>query len=407
MTERLHSSSRRIAIIGAGPVGLDAALAALDAGYEVDVYEAARRPAANVRSWKQVRFFSPWAMNVSPRMHSWVGRAGLSLRADSTTCPTGEEYLRLLVDPLWDRAFPADRLHLGTRVIAVGREGVLKHEEIGSPERARRSFRILVRDGEGRERIARAGVVLDCTGKYGNPNTLGDAGIPAPGELALGGRIRRRIPDLGAGSREWFGRTVLLAGAGHSAQTVARGFAELASGRSDTRLLWVLRKEAPTWGAVPADPLRERLELTEAAESLFRGASPSVEALPSVVVDAVGEGRGRVRATLRGIGGERRDVWVDEVVSLTGGVGDHLLYRQLQVHECYVTSGPMKLAVALLEERGVDCLEHASHGVEALRNPEPGFFLLGDKSYGRTSTFLLKIGWEQVTEVFGELGKGS
>ncbi len=407
MTERLRSSSLRIAILGAGPVGLDAALAALDAGYEVEVYEAAPRPAANVRSWKHVRFFSPWAMNVSPRMRLWAGRAGLSVPADSTACPTGEEYLRLLVDPLWERAFPVDRLHLGTRVIAVGREGVLKHEEIDSPERARRSFRILVRDWEGRERIARAGVVLDSTGKYGNPNTLGDAGIPAPGELALGGRIRRRIPDLGAEFREWFGRTVLLAGAGHSAQTVARGFAELVSGRGDTRLLWALRRDAPTWGAVPGDPLRERLELTEAAESLFRGASPSVEALPGVVVDAVGEGSGRVCATLRGIGGARREVCVDEVVSLTGGVGDHTLYRQLQVHECYATSGPMKLAAALLEERGVDCLEHTSHGVEALRNPEPGFFLLGDKSYGRTSTFLLKTGWEQVTEVFEELRKRS
>ena len=408
LTQSLRTSPPSIAILGAGPVGLDAALAALDAGYDVEVYEAARRPAANVRSWKHVRFFSPWAMNVSPRMRAWAGRAGLSVPADATVCPTGEEYLRLLVDPLWERTFPRDRLHLGTRVIAVGREGVLKNEEAGSPERARRSFRILLRDRMGRERIARAGVVLDCTGKYGNPNTLGDAGIPAPGELGLGGRIRRRIPDLGTEVREWLGRTVLLAGAGHSAQTVARDFAELAAGRRDTRLLWVLRREAPTWGAVPRDPLRERAELTGAAESLFRGASPCVEAIPGVVVDAMGEGDGQVvRAELRGTGGARRDVHVDEVVSLTGGVGDHTLYRQLQVHECYATSGPMKLAAVLLDGAGVDCLEIASHGVEALKNPEPGFFLLGDKSYGRTSTFLLKVGWEQVSEVFEELGKMS
>ncbi len=405
MTAHSHSGTPRIAILGAGPVGLDAALAALDAGCEVDVYEAARRPAANVRAWGHVRLFSPWAMNVSPRMRSWADRSGLSAPADSAACPTGAEYLRLLVDPLWERAFPPDRLHLGTRVIAVGREGVLKNEEIGSPERARRSFRILLSERAGRERIARADVVLDCTGKYGNPNALGDAGIPAPGELALGGRIRRRIPDLGAESRRWLGRTVLLAGAGHSAQTVARDFAELAAGRSDTRLLWVLRRDAPTWGAVPGDPLRERLELTEAAESLFHGASPSVEALPGLVVDAVGEGNGRVRAELRGTGGKRREVRVDEVVALTGGVGDHTLYRQLQVHECYATSGPMTLAAALLGAGGNDCLVQAGHGVEALRNPEPGFFLLGDKSYGRNSTFLLKVGWEQVSEVFGELGR--
>jgi hypothetical protein len=37
--------------------------------------------------------------------------------------------------------------------------------------------------------------------------------------------------------------------------------------------------------------------------------------------------------------------------------------------------------------------------VEALRVPEPNFFVLGMKSYGRNSTFLLRVGYEQVDEV--------
>ena len=40
----------RIAILGSGPVGLDAALAAMEQGFRVRVYEAGRTPAANVRS---------------------------------------------------------------------------------------------------------------------------------------------------------------------------------------------------------------------------------------------------------------------------------------------------------------------------------------------------------------------
>lgn len=38
-----------------------------------------------------------------------------------------------------------------------------------------------------------------------------------------------------------------------------------------------------------------------------------------------------------------------------------------------------------------------------LRNPEPGFFILGAKSYGRNSTFIMRIGWEQVDEAFESL----
>ena len=95
---------------------------------------------------------------------------------------------------------------------------------------------------------------------------------------------------------------------------------------------------------------------------------------------------------------------VDRVIALTGYVGDHTIYRQLQVHECWTTSGPMKLSAALLASSYVDCLDQTSQGADTLRNPEPDFFILGAKSYGRNSTFLMWVGWEQVGEVLSLLG---
>ncbi|MGY8776523.1 MAG: flavoprotein, partial [Longimicrobiales bacterium] len=47
-----------------------------------------------------------------------------------------------------------------------------------------------------------------------------------------------------------------------------------------------------------------------------------------------------------------------------------------------------------------DCLAQESHGADTLRNPEPSFYILGSKSYGRNTTFLLRVGWDQVDEVF-------
>ncbi len=55
---------RRILIIGAGPVGLEAAVFAQRQGYEVVVLER-DRVAASVRSWGHVRLFSPFGMNAS------------------------------------------------------------------------------------------------------------------------------------------------------------------------------------------------------------------------------------------------------------------------------------------------------------------------------------------------------
>ncbi len=77
----------------------------------------------------------------------------------------------------------------------------------------------------------------------------------------------------------------------------------------------------------------------------------------------------------------------------------------------------MKLAAALLaatgagvEEEGAegaggaaDCLALGGFGPEVLKNPEPNFFILGMKSYGRNSAFLLRTGYEQIRDVLGLL----
>jgi hypothetical protein len=39
------------------------------------------------------------------------------------------------------------------------------------------------------------------------------------------------------------------------------------------------------------------------------------------------------------------------------------------------------------------------HGYVELSHPEPGFFIVGMKSYGRAPTFLLLTGYEQVRSV--------
>src|SRR3954468_21728205 len=65
-TMTIHTQPR-LAILGAGPVGLEAALAAAERGWEFTVYEAGRSAGANVRDWGHVRLFTPWEMNVSPR----------------------------------------------------------------------------------------------------------------------------------------------------------------------------------------------------------------------------------------------------------------------------------------------------------------------------------------------------
>jgi hypothetical protein len=407
----------RLAILGAGPVGLEAALAAAERGWEFTVYEAGGSAGANVRDWGHVRLFTPWEMNVSPRARRALRgdgrpggegrRSGDPARADEprgggppdgADLPTGAELVERLLEPLATLPALAPRIRLGARVDAVAREGLLKHEAVASPERGARRFRLLVADEDGRESLEHADAVIDCTGTFGNPNALGDGGIPAPGERALSDRIERRLPRFGDA---WAGSTILLTGAGHSAQTAARALADLSRDAPGTRVIWAIRSGEPTWGAVADDPLPERSRLTRVADELVSGASRAIEARLGYVTEALAPRDGRIEVTLRN--GTAEHVTVDRVLALNGGVGDYSIYRQLQVHECYATAAPMKLSAALLGSDSGDCLAQESHGPETLTNPEPGFFILGAKSYGRNSQFLMRIGWAQVDDVMGLL----
>ncbi len=379
----MAGTGSRLHVLGAGPIGLAAALAGQRSGWDVAVYERGDRVAAHIRGWGHVRLFTPWSMNLP-------AAAGDALPGPDD-CPTGHEY----ADHLERIALALPGLHLKTRVDRVGREGLLESEEIATERRRGTPFRVLLTGPDSCQRVEHADAALGCRGTYGQPHPTGSGGIPAPGEKELAERIMRSIHEITAA---WADRRVLLVGADKSAQTTARDLAAIGA-----HLVWAVRATAPTWGAIPDDPLPERAALVSLAHTIAAGVVPNAELVTGVSVQAIGATADGVSVTLGDGNGRARDVSVEVVVSLTGSVGDHYLYRRVQVHECYATEGPMALAAALLGAAGGDCLTQRSAGIAASRNPEPGYLILGAKSSGRTNTFLLRVGFEQVQEVLDAL----
>ena len=58
------SKPKTVAVLGAGPVGLAAAVHVLERGMEPVVLEAGPEAAHAVRQWGHVRMFSPWEYNI-------------------------------------------------------------------------------------------------------------------------------------------------------------------------------------------------------------------------------------------------------------------------------------------------------------------------------------------------------
>ncbi|MGH7587617.1 MAG: FAD-dependent oxidoreductase [Gemmatimonadota bacterium] len=390
----------RMIVLGAGPIGLECLLRARGSGWEADAYESGR-VGESVRRWGHVRMFSPWRMNVSA-----AGKAAVGLDdVDPEGLPTGAEYLTRYLEPLAASPLLAGRVHLGTEVVAVSRGRLLKGDAIASDARRRPPFRVLVRDGRG-ERVEEADVVVDATGTYATPNRLGPGGIPAVGERSARG-VEHRIPDVEGRDRAAFaGRRTLVVGSGHSAATVIVALKGLVAETPRTRVVWLTRSEEKRpVPEVSADPLAERARIAGAANRVAADGEGWLERLPGSHVDTLHESGFGYRVTTGGPGG-RRTLEVDRVLALVGYRPDPDLARELQVQTCWATEGTYALAAALLSRAGErsDCLE-AGRDLDAstLRHPEPGFFTLGMKSFGRNPDFLLQVGFKQMDDLLGSL----
>jgi thioredoxin reductase len=385
--EMMH---KKIAIIGAGPVGLEAALTAIERGYEVTVYERGSIADA-VRQWGHVRMFSPFEMNASERTMARLRARGVALpRADALL--TGAEFQAKYLEPL--ALTMRAHIHEDCAVLAVGRERMLKGDHIHDPVRAGSRFRLLVG-----ERIEVADIILDCSGTFFQPNKLGGGGIPAPGESSCSARIHYGLPDLKDGGQERFAnKRVLVVGAGHSAATSICDIAELKATAPQTEIVWLIRRDRKIpCEEIPNDRLAERAALIAKANHLV--AQKQATLISGSSIESIAPRNGALLVSLGGAE-ENRTLKVDEIIAATGFRPDLALTRELQVQTCWATEGTYPLAASLLGEAGVDCLQTPAFGVEMLRHPEPDFFTLGMKSYGRSSNFLLRTGYQQVATVF-------
>ena len=402
-------SKPKIGILGAGPIGLHAALVASYQGFDVILFERGE-VAEGVRKWSHVRLFTPFGMNSTQLGRKKVIASGHSLPGEDVLL-TGNAYRKLYLKPLSELPVLREAIREQTEVVSVGRGDLLKGEEIGTTGRADQPFRILSRSDSG-ERINIVDAVLDCTGTFGNHNWLGSGGMPCPGERANAEFIDYELPDpFGLDDEKYFGKSVLLIGSGYSAATTAVALNRLVERVQFTpdrlrEVHWMTRNtRSEPITRVPNDSLVERDELAQLANEIAINEKSCITWHPHRSVERIDlNKRERLAVTLSpNEDGESETITVDRIIANVGYRPDRSMTEELQIHECYASHGPMKLAAKLLGETSADCLDQTYHGVDTLLNPEPRFFILGAKSYGRNSNFLMQVGFEQIDVVMEEL----
>jgi thioredoxin reductase len=392
----------RIAVLGAGPIGLEAALYGRFLGYQVQIYEQGE-VADDIRRWGHVVMFSPFAMNSSP-----LGLAALAAQDAGYRAPladqllTGRDYVERYLLPLAQTDLLQECVQTQTRVLSVGRRGLLKDQPIGSGARQGAAFELIVADPAGQRRAA-ADVVIDATGTYRTPRWLGSGGVPAINETKCQARIRYHLPDiLGCDRDQYAARHTLVVGSGHSAATAVVALSALADRNPATEIVWSTRRpHLPPLAPMPDDPLPARARLAETANRLASSRTGHVRFLPGREVRGVkftDAGGLEVESEVDGQAAEV--LQVDQLLALVGYRPDWEMVNELQVHRCYATEGPMNLAASLLAHASTDCLSQPPSSAQLLVTTEPGYFVVGSKSYGRNPNFLIATGLSQIQQIF-------
>jgi thioredoxin reductase len=388
-----------VAVIGAGPVGLAAAAHLIERGLPVRVYERGAAAGANLRDWAHVRTFSPWSCSIDEAAQRILMRHGWR-PPDAAHLPTGGELIRDYLHPLSETPELAAVIETGSEVTAVTRQGI---DKVTSKGRDATPFSLTVRRDGGSFRRDLARAVIDASGTWTNQNPLGAAGLPAEGEAEHADSLAYGMPDaLGRDRNVYAGRTVFVVGAGYSAANVLLNLTELARAEPRTSIAWIVRGAnlIRVYGGELADQLPARGELGGAVRKLVDdGRVRLVTGFRTTAVRSRGE---QVVLVGDAAEGPREIGPADRIIVATGQRPDLMLTRELRLElDPWLESA--KALGPLIDPNVHSCGSVPPHGHRELAHPEPDFYTIGVKSYGRAPTFLLLTGYEQARSVAAAL----
>jgi thioredoxin reductase len=391
-----------VIVIGAGPVGLAAAAHLVARGLPALVLESGDTVGAAMREWGHIRTFTPWEYIVDPAAEKLLAEQGWS-RPTQRQSPTGAEIVEQYLEPL--AAALGDVVRTGARAMAVSRQGLDRSRSVGRSERPF-IVRVARPDGGVEDLVARA--VIDASGTWHEHNPLGASGLAALGEeqARAGGFLVGPLPDVMGRDRARFaGRATLVVGMGHSAANTLVALAQLAREEQGTRIVWAIRGTSArrVLGGGQADQLEDRGRLGSDLRDLVESGALEYITGFSTRELRIDSRAGTVSVVGDTADGERVVEGLHNIAAATGFRPDLGILQELQLD---LDPGLQSTRVLgpLITPEAHSCGTVAPHGWRELAHEnEPGFFVVGMKSYGRAPTFLITTGNEQVRSIVAHL----
>ncbi len=274
-----------VAVIGGGPVGVEAALYARFLGYSVMLFDA-RKVGHRQLAWGDHLMDLSWGDVTSP-----LGLAALEAQGTAQDLPPAHEhvsfrcYVEKYLLPVARTDLLYDSVQINAKVVSVSRTGCGLIPSLSLERRAEQEFRLLVDSQQRGEYTQLADIVLDCTGLEQRCGLASGAGL-ALREIALRSQMfHGKVDVLGALRPKFSGQHSLLFGRNRLAVANAIDLAALAV-EQGTRTTWILPKR------LGEDLLQDWQAPTDAAygitvQSLINNENPNLVCMPVWGVEAI------------------------------------------------------------------------------------------------------------------------
>jgi hypothetical protein len=237
-----------IAIIGAGPVGIEAGIYARFLGYHVSIFET-RRVGHRMHDWHNRPLGVTVAECTTP-----LGLAAIKAQNPVFEFPapdkiwTGKEFADEYLIPLAKTDLLFDDIHFLSPVQDISRCQTYLGSTEDLQERCNDEFRLLVAGQHRGDWISKADVVLDCRGCYQSQAGMGPGGGLAIGEKEFESYLlKHSVQDRKFEPKLIRDKSICLVGATSHALLFAEEFWEARNEFPGTKLLWLVPEDRALW----------------------------------------------------------------------------------------------------------------------------------------------------------------
>jgi hypothetical protein len=278
-----------IAVIGGGPIGVEAALYARFLGYFVILLDAAK-VGGQLLGWGNQLMPGTWG-----EVTSSLGIAALEAQGLSGQLPTANDqltygdYLEKYLLPVARTDLLYESVEINSPVISVSRLGCSEGASLPIEKRAEQEFRLLIDSKQRGQYSQLVDIVLDCSGLAARRGMATGFGLAAGENLHQSDMKTGKVDVRGKRRDAYAGKRTLLVGNGYDACSNALEFAELVEEADGTRLTWIIPKQIGQSDELQLPPqFRERLNLP--LGKLIQGEQVGVVPLKAWGIEAVQRG---------------------------------------------------------------------------------------------------------------------